>query len=129
MMVSFSSPKGPVYIVEFLASVNLACNKNQIYKGAAMSFLLHFVRETFVNAINSRMYTEDMTILSVASVRSQEPKPWELLRTYLIVLSYLLNTIAVDQPIDKNIASIQRNILHSTMTGQQYADKIIAEPI
>lgn len=55
----FSDPKGPISFIGFLAMSNLAFDTNRIHEGPAMWVLLHQVKETIINALNSRMCTTD----------------------------------------------------------------------
>lgn len=96
MRAYFSDPKGPIFIIGFPATFNLACDTNKIHEEAAICVLTRYVKETLANALNSRRCAEDRSAPLAASKRNIESRPQKLLRSYSKVVNYLLKKFATD---------------------------------
>lgn len=96
MKAHFFNPKDPISITGFLATFKLVYDTNKIHEGAAIWVLLHYVHKALANALDSRMCVEDRHTSIAASVRDQEPRSRNLLRSYPEVVNYMLEKFATD---------------------------------
>lgn len=71
MEAHFSDPKGPISIIGCLVTFVLAFSFNKIHEDAAMykGALAHYMKDTLVNAFNSRICPKNRLALLVHSVQ------------------------------------------------------------
>lgn len=70
MKAHFFDKKGRIFIIEFLATLELACNTNRIHERVEIWILLHHVNETLVKALKSRMCDTNNSSTIATSVRN-----------------------------------------------------------
>lgn len=95
----FFDPKYPICINGFLATFQLAFDTNRIQEGAAMWLLPDYVNETVANELNNLICATDKHSFIAASVRNVDIQSRKLLRSYPIVVSYLLKKLATDRAL------------------------------
>lgn len=92
-----------------------------------MWVLSHVEHETHVNELYSCMHAKNSIAPYSISVRNQEQKSWNILRSYPEMINYFLKEIAEKQAIAGYDAWILEYMQQSSMTLQQNADDIIAK--
>lgn len=86
----------------------LALGTNKIQERVAVWVLLHYVKETRANELNSRMRAGNHLSMIAACMHKEEPVPRKVLRSYPEMVNYMLNKYAADPAIPKKDAIILR---------------------
>lgn len=77
----FFDPKYLIFIISFMATLNLACNSDSIHEEAAMWVILYYVPENLKIALSIHMNAKHRLASIVAIVRNKQRWPREQLRS------------------------------------------------
>lgn len=105
----------------------MACNLTKVQEGAARCILPHYVEESLVNALNSRMCVGSQRAPLAASVQNEQRRSRKFLCSYPKVVVYRLKKYATDHTIAKYDVSILQYTQPANVTFQQYADSLVTK--
>lgn len=95
----FFNTNGPMPIIGFLAALKLACDTNHILEHPATRAQPYYVNETFANALNTRMCTEDKPTHVTASVPKTDSWSQKLWHSYLETVNCQIKKLAIHQSV------------------------------
>lgn len=127
MKAHFFETKDLIFVICFISTFKLACDSIRNLKATIMQIIPHYMNETLVNGLNSRMRAEGVVTFVTTSVRTNDARSRKFICLYLELVYHLPKKIATDQAIAKLDEAILPYMQLSNMAPWQYAENLVAK--